>query len=394
MIRTMHSTLLSTSTHALAAQHLKRMESFPIPNTGIPPPSVADAQSRLRAAELDLGEKMRELHDTFDELMKRTLVQSRPRDRDTYQEKEKGKDDAGLSRAEIEEVRNRMKVLERRMDDVPPPPPPAVSPPPPPPSVSRKGKEKEEPTTKGEVGEAEGEEPSGKRSRARILLEDMLSRLQAVETLKEDLETRCGDLEDLVNAKVQDEMEIVRVGNGRWKVVEDLRDVDGVIRGLKRKRKDSEHEDRGEGGRAPPPGDIPPPPLDSATSTPGTDPAITKLQEQVAFMEKDRLEIASLKAEVESLKSKSKSNTNTINPVPPVGPDPTSTIKLLIKNIDSLQTELKTLKAERQAWEQKMKDEREQRDKDTLVMLKQHCEDLVKTVSWPELSSQMALLIS
>jgi hypothetical protein len=187
MIRTMHSTLLSTSTHALAAQHLKRMESFPIPNTGIPPPSVADAQSRLRAAELDLGEKMRELHDTFDELMKRTLVQSRPRDRDTYQEKEKGKDDAGLSRAEIEEVRNRMKVLERRMDDVPPPPPPAVSAPRPPPPVSRKGKEKEEPTADAEGGE---EGPGGKRSRARILLEDMLSRLQAVESLKEDLETR------------------------------------------------------------------------------------------------------------------------------------------------------------------------------------------------------------
>jgi hypothetical protein len=176
---------------------------------------------------------------------------------------------------------------------------------------------------------------------------------------------------------------MVRVGNGRWKVVEDLRDVDGVIRGLKRKRRGSDdHEGRVEDSKVPLPlADVPPPPpLISATRTPGIDPATAQLQDQVALMEKDRLEIASLKAEVESLKTKTSTG-----PVPNV--DPTSTIRILVKNIDSLQTELKTLKAERQAWEQKMKDEREQRDKDTFVMLKQHCEDLVKTVSWLELSS-------
>ena len=362
----MHSTLLSTSTHALASQHVKRMESFPIPNSGIPPPSVADAQNRLRAAEMDLGEKMRDLHDTFDELMKRTFVQTQPisRPRSPIKEKERKEE---LSRAEIEEVRNRMRVLERRMDEVPPslPPPPLPSVP-----VSRKGKEKEEPTAEGD-GDGDGDGQNGKRSRARILLEDMLSRLQTVESLKENLETRCGDLEDLVNSKVQDEMEIARMGNGRWKVVEDLRDVDGVIRGLKRKRKDS---DDGDGGVPPPPEEVPTPPPSDEKS--GPDPAIATLQEQMALMEKDRLEIAQLKQQIESLKSRP-------DPVPKTDAGTTKTIQLLVKNIESLQAELKTLKDGRKAWEQMIKDEREQRDKDTLVMLKQHCEDLVKTVRHP-----------
>ena len=357
MTRAMHATLISTSIHALALQHVKRMESFPIPESGIPPPSFADAQYRLRAAEMDLGYKMRELHDTFDELMQRTLVQSKPQSqaRSSVNEMEKKEE---LSGAEIEEVRNRTRVLERRMDEAPPPLP-----------TSRKGKEKEQPptstTTDGEEGEEGG---GGKRSRARILLEDMLARLQVVESLKENLETRCGDLEDLVNSKVQDEMEIARMGNGRWKVVENLRDVDGVIRGLKRKRRDSNDRD---GSVPPPPEEVPPPPPSEEKSGPDT--AIIKLQEQMALMEKDRLEIVQLKQQGESLESGP-------DPVPKTDPGTTKTIQLLVKNIESLQAELKTLKDGRKAWEQMIKDEREQRDKDTLVMLKQHCEDLVKTV--------------
>ena len=361
MTRTMHATLISTSIHALASQHVKRMESFPIPESGIPPSSFADAQNRLRAAEMDLGEKMRELHDTFDELIKRTLVQSKLQSQARSPVKEMEKEEE-LSRAEIEEVRNRMRVLERRMDEVPPPPLP----------TSRKGKEKEKPLTSTTADGEEGEEGGGgKRSRARILLEDMLSRLQTVESLKENLETRCGDLEDLVNSKVQDEMEIARMGNGRWKVVEDLRDVDGVIRGLKRKRRDSDDMDR-DGVVPPPPDEIPPPQPTEEIS--GPEPTIA--QEQMALMEKDRSEIAQLKQQVESLKSKP-------DPVPKTDAGTTKTIQLLVKNIESLQAELKTLKDGRKAWEQMIKDEREQRDKDTLVMLKQHCEDLVKTVRHP-----------
>ena len=79
---------------------------------------------------------------------------------------------------------------------------------------------------------------AGKRSRARALLDDMLTRLEKVESMKGALEDRYTALEDQVNSREQEDIEIERMGNGRWRIIEELRDPDGVIRGknLKRKR--------------------------------------------------------------------------------------------------------------------------------------------------------------
>lgn len=361
----MHSTLLSTSTHALAIQHLRRMESFPLPPSGIPNASLAEAQNRLRSAEVELGERMKDLYGTFDELMKRTLVSqpTRSSDRDKDSPKERERDtqrdrDRELSKSELDAIRERMRTLERRLDEVPPPPTPSTST-----STSRKGKEKE--ITEDGV--------EGKRSRAKALLENMLSRLEVVENIKDELDSRCNDLEDLVNSRVQDDMEITRLGNSKWKVFEDLRDPDGVIRGIKRKREEEEIP--------PPPEELPPPPPSSefkgSTSSRsisninthnGPDPALTALQAQVTAMVNDRSEIAQLKAQVESLKSTVNSNSNS-NP----------TIYTLQRQITSLQTELSELKEEQKKLDEDYKN-KAAADTEALDKLKSHCGELIKSV--------------
>jgi hypothetical protein len=349
--RTMHATLLSTSAQALAAQHFRRMESFSIPSTGIPSPSLAEAQNRLRAAEVDLGERMRDLYGTFDELMRRTLIS-----RGTYRtestggtDTERGMQKEGdvareLSKVELDAVRDRMRTLERRLDEAYP--------------TSRKGKEKD-PT-----GEENGVEH--KRSRARLLLEDMSSRLAVVEGLKEDLDTRCNDLEDLVNSRIQDELEIDRVGNRRWKVFEDLRDPDGVIRGLKRKR---------DGEDVPPlSSQDPPPPLDDTprshtnTDTNMNGPVAT-LRQQVPATTNDRSEIAQLKAQVYSLKTMVNSSLIINNSRQY---DPNSALQ---EQVEALQTELKQVKDELKSLMDKAS-----ADAKTLDDLKLHCETFVRTV--------------
>jgi len=327
------------------------MESFSIPTTGIPSPSLAEAQNRLRAAEVDLGERMRDLYGTFDELMRRTLISRRihrldrtgssDTERDTQKEGDVARE---LSKVELDAVRDRMRILEGRLDEAYP--------------VSRKGKEK------GPTGEENGVEY--KRSRARLLLEDMSSRLAVVEGMKEDLDTRCNDLEDLVNSRIQDELEIDRIGNRRWKVFEDLRDPDGVIRGLKRKR---------EGEDVPPPiSQDPPPPLDDKSiSNTNNDTnksgLVATLQQQVPATTNDGSEIAQLKAQVYSLKTMVSSSLKIFNSRQS---DPSSALQ---DQVEALQTELKQVKDELKSLMDKAS-----ADAKTLDDLKLHCETFVRTV--------------
>jgi len=347
----MHATLLSTSVQALAAQHFRRMESFSIPTTGIPGPSLAEAQNRLRAAEVDLGEKMRDLYGTFDELMKRTL-DSRSTNRterfggsDTERDtQEEGDVAMKPSKVELDAVRERVETLEGRLEEAYP--------------ISRKGKEKEP------AGEENGAEH--KRSRARLLLEDLSSRLSVVEGLKEDLNTRCNDLEDLVNSRMQDELEIDRIGNRRWKVFEDLRDPDGVIRGLKRKREIE---------------DIPPlihqEPLHPFDNKPCsqteidtvTNASVTTLQQEVPTTTNDGSEIAQLKAELHSLKAMISSNIRIDNnrQSDPVSV-PQGQVEALRTELKQVQDELKSLMDKASA------------DTKALDDLKLHCETFVRTV--------------
>lgn len=238
----MHATLLSTSAHVLDTQHLKRLQGFPPELVNYD--NLLEAQSRTRQAESDLNTKMRDLYAAFDILMGRTIpkLPSGPAGRgESHQRRldRRKRDKADYS--ELLAVKKRVEVLERegkgtgkgkgKEVEVAPAPaaPPTGSVPPPPPT---------------ETGE--------KRGRARELLDDMLSRLEKVEGMRTELEDRYTDLEDLVNWRQQEELEVVRLGNGRWKMIEELRDPDGMIRGssiaeaaaAKRRKLDhqSEHE--------------------------------------------------------------------------------------------------------------------------------------------------------
>jgi hypothetical protein len=293
--------------------------------------------------------------------MKRTLSlapdndrdRDRDRDRSRNEDREKGRvRSRSRSRAEVDQVPEKTIIIDRKTDT--------------PQSPSRKGKEKAIPSNP-EEGEEEGE--TGKRSRARLLLEEIVKRLEVVEEMKENLDDRCENLEDLVHAKVQDEMEIERMGNMKWRVVEELRDPDGVIRCLKRKRKLDREEFMMEPGTQsqsvivpPPPVDIPPPP---PVDTGNTD-VIAQLQQQVAAMEKDRSEIAKLKELVESLQSdRTKASTEP-------KPDPKNVE--LQQQVDALRAELEEMKKYRVDRDQTLIDE-------VSANVKGFCSEVVVNVS-------------
>lgn len=236
--RCMHSTLLGTTDQALAARHVERLESFP--PAQVNPDTLSDARKRLHEAESRLSDQMRSLHSAFGEMMRRTTPSRRTAGRDSRSFEDRQdvqrmiRDKVDFS--ELVSVRRRLEGVERQLDEGvrdkgkgkereretdPNPPPPAT-------------------TTGTEPPPAEGTD--GKRIRARELLEDMLRRLEKVEGMKDHLENRYFDIQDQLNAKEQEELEVLRLGNGRWKMIERLRDPDGVIRGagVKRRRLDAD----------------------------------------------------------------------------------------------------------------------------------------------------------
>jgi hypothetical protein len=150
-------------------------------------------------------------------------------------------------------------------------------------------------------------------------------------------------------------------------VFEDLRDPDGVIRGLKRKR---------EGENVSPLiSQDPPPPLDDKpnsytnTETNINGPAANLQQQQVPATMNDRSEIAQLKAQVYSLKTMVSSSLK-INNSRQFDPSPA-----LQEQVEALQTELKQVKDELKSLMDKAS-----ADTKTLDDLKLHCETFVRTV--------------
>lgn len=290
----MHSALLSTSSHAIAARHYSRMTAFAQSSSSSSSlhnaTSTSDAQAQLHAAELELGDRMKELHRTFSDLMRRTL-----RPASAHALGSPSRRSSEVSSSDLQVLRDRIRQLERKMEDAPPPRDISA---PPPPSPSVKGKEKA--TTQDEAERNDG--PSGKRSRARALLEDMSIRLQAVEGMKDSLENRYVDLENMVNAKIQDEMEIERMGNRSWRVIEDLRDPDGSLRGIKRKRAERDERMAAEEGRMTI-DTLASPSRISAISASGPDSGVAQLQEQVAALEQFKPEITTLASRVLALET-------------------------------------------------------------------------------------------
>lgn len=246
----MHSTLLSTSSHSLATQHLSRISSFP--NLKPDSTSLADAHVRVTEAEAELKKQMLALHSSFVELMKRTL--SRP-----------GVADGNVTSLEVETIKERLDMLEKdgvtlirdgtekgkgKVKDqdqdqnrgrdggrVGPSEPQEAHPPPPPesPMVNKHDEAMEvepEPTsalrTKGEPG---GSEPPEKRGKARQLLLELISRLEVVEAMKSSLEERYYDLENRLNSRDSEQMESEKRIE-TWGQLEGDRDPRGLLRGI------------------------------------------------------------------------------------------------------------------------------------------------------------------
>lgn len=235
--RSMHSTLLATTTQALAARHVERLEAFP--QNLVNYETLTSARDRLREADTDLNDTMRSLQTAFADVMRRATPppgggqggRRDPRVAEDRQEMQRMIRDK-VDFSELVSVGKRLEGVERQLEE----------------GVELraykgKGKEKEPspppiPTVPGD----DGTDVSTKRSRARELLEDMLKRLEKVEGMKEYLENRYFDIQDQLNAREQEELEILRLGNGRWKIIEELRDPDGVIRGLKRRKIDKDED--------------------------------------------------------------------------------------------------------------------------------------------------------
>lgn len=274
--RAMHSTLLSTTSQALALQNLKRLETFPQELINVE--SLNNAKLRFRQFETELSGCMKDLHQTFTEVMKRasplsSLGRASGSDMDhnsnklssRLDERDRSDRDRDVDRkirdkvdfSELVTVRKRVEGLERRFEEGEFMVNSSTS------DIKGKGKGKDIPphlatpdsdappdgdistmTTTNQAG-ANNKEPGveGKRSRARELLKDMLDRLEKVEGMKEGFDNRCTNLEDALYSKEQEEYEIMRLGNGKWKILEELRDPDGVIRGVKRRKMDEEVTD-------------------------------------------------------------------------------------------------------------------------------------------------------
>ena len=296
--RAMHTTLLAVTSQSLAFESLKRLDQFP--RDLMDPEIMKRAVQRTHEADAELNEGMIELHTSFKEVMRLAIPSpSSPslsggetgsgrrrgslslkledrartdRDRDVDRRiREK------VDYDDLAAVRKRVIELERRLEDstsappsesrtrieapdykgkgraMEPSPPPGHPPLPPPPEDPSFPQARSQDTAEEQEQNQDGvevKEPgkAGKRSRARALLDDMLIRLEKVESLKGSLEDRYSTLEDLVNSRDQDELEIRRMGNVRWKIIEELRDPDGVIRGVdrpgKRKREQERQESR------------------------------------------------------------------------------------------------------------------------------------------------------
>jgi len=189
----------------------------------------------------------------------------------------------------------------------------------------------------------------------------MSIRLQAVEGMKDSLENRYVDLEDLVNAKIQDEMEIERMGNRSWRVIEDLRDPDGTLRGIKRKRAERDERMAVEEGRMTI-DTLASPSRISAISASGLDSGVAQLQEQVAALEQFKPEITTLASRILALETAHPAPSGAAGAPMPFARDrearagPDRELSALQQQVADLEAELAGMKAQEAEREKSMMD--------------------------------------
>ncbi|OCF41281.1 hypothetical protein I317_04939 [Kwoniella heveanensis CBS 569] len=229
--KAMHSTLVSTSAHALALSHFTRLTHFPYTNPTSP--AFEDAQRRVRDAEKILNEKMASLHSSFTELMRRTVGRV---------------GEGGIGALEMDGLKERLRKLEEMSSSLGSsstttqvPPPPSTVPPPPPPQIEQsadpRGSVQPAGTTVTPAGppaatEAHKDAVEGTRGRLKAMLNDIITRLEKVESTSGTFDDRLFDVEGTLMIQESDSLD----EDYGWGQLEDRRDPDGKLRGIKRKR--------------------------------------------------------------------------------------------------------------------------------------------------------------
>ncbi|WRT70471.1 uncharacterized protein IL334_007469 [Kwoniella shivajii] len=228
--KAMHTALVTTSQHSLALKHFSRLSTFPHTN----PTSVAfeDAQKRVSQAERALNDQMIALQSSFTELIRRTINKT-------------GNSLEAISALEIDGLKERMRKLEeidsrilKQPENVEQPPPPPVRDVPPPPPL-------DECTAEGSttVSVDQDIDVEMKKRKVGAVLDDIIARLDKCESMKDDFDFRIDTVETELMTKDSDFMDNearrkqMREYSG-WSGLENRRDPNGAIRGLKRKERD------------------------------------------------------------------------------------------------------------------------------------------------------------
>ena len=197
----------------MAQKSLSRHENFAsLRNTS---PVFLRAQIRVKETEEALEKATRAMQDAFSGLWRRT---------------EDRIEDKGWNNMDVEDIRVRLNKLEEtesigRMV----PARPGVSPPVPPTPMPSAPLDQKNAGLKQMSDSTALEGKPGKKARARELLEDILLRLEKVETMKDGFDDRLEEFENYFYLTAGEEIDRAR---GGWPQLEKKRDSDGRLRGL------------------------------------------------------------------------------------------------------------------------------------------------------------------
>ncbi|WWC65467.1 uncharacterized protein I303_108085 [Kwoniella dejecticola CBS 10117] len=312
--KAMHLALITTSQHALAQKHFARLSDSPHVNRQTP--TFEDAEKRVGKAQKLVDEHMAVLHASFVELMRRTIGITNTTNPSDI-----------ISVFELDNLKERVRKIEElaptlRASGGGPPAPESSSgiPAPPPPAEDRPPTPPAPPPPEAPLKRADETAPSAtekKKYKVGAILDEITRRLDIVENIKNEFDSRIDEVETALMAQDNDALDReIRFEQRRkydgWGDLEDRRDSSGTIRGLKRKeRDDGGVEESGPSGRP------------SASESQGVD---VSMEEDVSSVRHLQREVARLSGQVRHLQSQLSTALSTLStssataPAPAAGP--------------------------------------------------------------------------